>query len=74
MQLLITGMTRDGLLLIEGGRIARGVKNMRFNDSPLRVMKNIRRFGKPEPTTLHGQQVVPPVLADGFHFTSTTSF
>jgi len=74
MRLLITGMTRDGLFMVENGEIARGVKNMRFNDSPLRVIKSIRGLAKPEPTTLHGPQVVPPVLVDGFHFTSTTSF
>lgn len=74
MKLLITGMTRDGLFLIEGGRVTRGVRNMRFNDSPLSVIKKIRAMGQARPTTLHGLQVVPPMLVDEFHFTSGTSF
>ncbi len=74
MQLLITGMTRDGLFLIEGGKIVRGLRNMRFNDSPLRVFQEIRALGVPRRTALQGYMVVPPVLVEGFHFTSQTSF
>lgn len=74
MKLLITGMTRDGLFLIEDGKVTKGVRNMRFNDSPLRVLKNIRAMGRPAPTTLHGRQVVPPMVVEDFHFTSGTSF
>lgn len=74
MTLTITGMTRDGLFLIEDGKVTRGLKNMRFNDSPLRVFQSIRKLGKPAPTALHGPIVAPPVVVEGFHFTSQTSF
>ncbi len=74
MKLLITGMTRDGLFLIEGGKVVKGLRNMRFNDSPLRVFQEIRGMGVPNRTALQGRMVVPPVLVDGFHFTSQTSF
>lgn len=39
--LSLTGMTRDGLFLIENGEIAGGVKNMRFNQSIPEMLNNI---------------------------------
>ena len=30
---ILTGMTRDGTFLIENGRLTRGVRNLRFNQS-----------------------------------------
>ena len=44
MTLLLTGLTRDGVFLIENGEIAGAVNNFRFNMSPLDVLKQaIRR-------------------------------
>jgi predicted Zn-dependent protease len=74
MSLTITGMTRDGLFLIEDGKITKGLKNMRFNDSPLSVFQSITRFGQSKATALHGPMLAPTVVVDGFHFTSQTSF
>ena len=39
--LLYTGMTRDGVFLVENGEIVRPVNNFRWNDSPLRVFENV---------------------------------
>jgi predicted Zn-dependent protease len=39
--LLFTGLTRDGLFLIEKGKVTRAVKNMRWNDSPIVAFNNI---------------------------------
>jgi predicted Zn-dependent protease len=39
--LLITGLTRDGLFLIENGAVTRPVKNMRWNESPIVAFNNI---------------------------------
>jgi predicted Zn-dependent protease len=39
--LLFTGLTRDGLFLIEKGKITRPVKNMRWNESPIVAFNNI---------------------------------
>jgi predicted Zn-dependent protease len=39
--LLLTGLTRDGLFLIEKGKITRPVKNMRWNESPVMALNNI---------------------------------
>ena len=42
---LMTGMTRDGLLRIRRGRIAGGVKNLRFTDSMLGVFSRVTGIG-----------------------------
>ena len=39
--LLLTGLTRDGLFLIEKGKVTRAVKNMRWNESPIVALNNI---------------------------------
>jgi predicted Zn-dependent protease len=39
--LLLTGLTRDGVFLIEKGKITRPVKNMRWNESPVVALNNI---------------------------------
>lgn len=39
--ILVTGLTRDGLYLIEKGKITRPVKNMRWNESPIVAFNNI---------------------------------
>lgn len=72
MQLLLTGMTRDGVYRIQNGRVTHAVKNLRFNESPLVVLKNVRLLG--EPQRVEGNMLVPPVVVDGFTFTSTTTF
>lgn len=69
--LLITGMTRDGTFWIEDGRIRHGIRNMRFNQSLVDLLRSVRVLGRPEYAV---PAVVPPVVADGFHFTSVTSF
>lgn len=37
---LLTGLTRDGTFLIENGIITSPVKNFRFNESPIAMLKN----------------------------------
>jgi predicted Zn-dependent protease len=39
--LLVTGLTRDGLFLIEKGKVTRPVKNMRWNESPIFALNNL---------------------------------
>jgi predicted Zn-dependent protease len=39
--LLLTGLTRDGVFWIEDGKIAYPIKNFRWNNSPVQVLKNI---------------------------------
>ena len=46
--LLFTGLTRDGLFLIEKGKVTRPVKNMRWNESPIVAFNNIEAMTAPE--------------------------
>jgi predicted Zn-dependent protease len=39
--ILLTGLTRDGLFLIEKGQVTRPIKNMRWNESPIVAFNNI---------------------------------
>jgi predicted Zn-dependent protease len=74
--LLNTGMTRDGLFLIENGEIAGPVQNFRWNMSPIVGYNNITGVGKPVP--IHtgesydgpGTALVPPVRIEDFLMTS----
>jgi predicted Zn-dependent protease len=76
--LLNTGMTRDGLFLIENGEIAGPVQNFRWNMSPLVGYSNISGIGQPVP--IHtgesydgpGTALVPPVRIEDFFMTSVS--
>ncbi len=74
MTLLHTGMTRDGLFLIENGKVKCGVKHMRFNESPLRMLSQVEMLGRPTPVSMHGRAIVPPIKVAQFQFTSGTTF
>ena len=46
--LLLSTVTRDGLWLIEKGKVTFPVKNMRVLDSPLFYTNNVLQLGTPE--------------------------
>ncbi|MEO8513062.1 MAG: TldD/PmbA family protein [Ignavibacteria bacterium] len=46
--MLLTGLTRDGVFEIKNGKITRPVKNFRFNESPMNILKNIITLGSSE--------------------------
>jgi predicted Zn-dependent protease len=76
--LLNTGMTRDGLFLIENGEIAGPVQNFRWNMSPLVGFNNLTAVGKPVPIHMGesydgpGTALVPPVKMEDFYMTSVS--
>jgi predicted Zn-dependent protease len=78
LTLLNTGMTRDGLFLIENGEIAGPVQNFRWNMSPLVGFANISAVGKSVP--IHtgeaydgpGTALVPPIRIEDFYMTSVS--
>jgi len=39
--ILVTGLTRDGVFMIERGKVTRPVKNMRWNESPIVAFNNL---------------------------------
>jgi predicted Zn-dependent protease len=66
-----TGVTRDGLWLIEHGKIKKAVKNMRFSDSPLFVFNNVEQLGAPmQVFSPSAPAIVPTVKARDFNFIS----
>ena len=72
---IVTGMTRDGTFLIEHGRIAGGVHNLRFNQSILEALRHATFANDQHRTSQYDfSAVVPTVKIDGFNFTSTTEF
>ncbi len=72
---ILTGMTRDGTFLIEGGQIRGGVNNMRFNQSILEALGECEFARDAARTSGHGYEtIVPAVKIEGFRFTSTTDF
>jgi predicted Zn-dependent protease len=46
--ILLTGLTRDGLFLIENGKVTRPVRNMRWNESPVVALNNVDAMTAPE--------------------------
>jgi len=48
--LLVTGLTRDGVYLIEDGQVRGVVNNFRFNESPVDLLGRIIEVGATEPT------------------------
>ena len=65
----VTGMTRDGTFLIENGKIAYPIKNLRFNQSLPEMLKNISAVGKVKRC---GSSIIPACKVDTFHFSSVT--
>ncbi|MFT2014516.1 metallopeptidase TldD-related protein [Streptomyces sp. 796.1] len=48
--LLLTGLTRDGVYLVEGGEVTGEVNNFRFNESPVDLLSRASEVGRTEPT------------------------
>ena len=73
---IFTGMTRDGTFLIEGGKVAAGVRNFRFNQNLMELLSNVEALSAPVRTS--GEEafdmVVPALKARNFNFTETTRF
>jgi len=49
-RLLLTGLTRDGVYLIENGEVVGAVNNFRFNESPIELLGRITEIGAAELT------------------------
>ena len=72
--LQLTGLTRDGLFLIEKGQVTAPVMNFRFNESPVRMLQNVKMLGRPVRTvgSEGGSMVAPPLVAAEFMFSSVS--
>jgi predicted Zn-dependent protease len=49
-RLLLTGLTRDGVYLVEDGEVVGAVNNFRFNESPIELLNRISEIGVAELT------------------------
>jgi predicted Zn-dependent protease len=71
---IVTGMTRDGTFLVEGGRIVGPVRNLRFTQSYLDAMAGTVAVARERKTLkgFLGGVVVPAVRLESWSFTGTT--
>lgn len=73
---ILTGMTRDGTFLVEGGKVRHGLLNFRFNQSLIEMLNNVETMGKA--VRASGEEafdmVVPAMKIRGFNFTEVTKF
>jgi predicted Zn-dependent protease len=67
----LTGLTRDGLFLIENGKVTDPVVNFRFNESPVHLLQNVLAMGRPV-RTRGGESgmIAPALVVKDFPFTS----
>jgi predicted Zn-dependent protease len=65
--LQLTGLTRDGVWLIENGKLAGSIANFRFNESPAVLLENVLGM---TPAVRSGNSVIPAVKAAKFTFSS----
>ncbi|MBI4459587.1 MAG: TldD/PmbA family protein, partial [Acidobacteria bacterium] len=73
---ILTGMTRDGTFYVEDGKIQSGIRNFRFNESLMDMLRCAEMLGVPERAS--GEEsfpmVVPALKVASFHFTEVTKF
>jgi predicted Zn-dependent protease len=77
---VITGMTRDGLFLIENGEVKGALRNMRFTESILEILGRLDGISKERRLVSGGMLLglgsclVPSIKVKDFNFTGVTEF
>jgi PmbA protein len=72
---ILTGMTRDGTFLIEDGKLTRGVRNLRFNQSLVDALETCAFSNDQQRTGGYSYALVTPAVKfDRFNFASTTDY
>ncbi len=73
---MLTGMTRDGTFLVEGGKVRHGIRNFRFNQSIIEMLNSVEAMS--HAARASGEEsfdmVVPAMKVRGFNFTEVTKF
>jgi PmbA protein len=71
---IITGMTRDGTFLVEGGKIVGPVRNLRYTQSYLEALAGVSAVSRERKAIkgFLGAAVVPALRIDGWTFTGVT--
>ncbi len=76
--LLLTGLTRDGVYLVENGEVVGAVNNFRFNESPVAMLGRLLEVGATGPTLPRewgdwfNRAAMPPVRVEGFNMSSVS--
>lgn len=76
--LLLTGLTRDGVYLVEGGQVVGAVNNFRFNESPVDLLGRIAEVGRTEPTLPREwsdwftRTAMPPIRVGDFNMSTVS--
>jgi predicted Zn-dependent protease len=76
--LLLTGLTRDGVYLVENGAVRGAVNNFRFNESPVALLGRITEVGRTVPTLPREwadwftRAAMPPVRVPDFNMSTVS--
>jgi len=72
--LQLTGLTRDGVFLVEKGKVTDPVTNYRWNESPVRVLQNTKKLTQPlrSQGAETGASIVPAILVTDFNLASVS--
>ncbi|MFK0295708.1 metallopeptidase TldD-related protein [Streptomyces sp. NPDC090442] len=76
--LLLTGLTRDGVYLVEGGEVVGAVNNFRFNESPVDLLGRAVAAGRTERTLSREwgdsfpRTAMPPLRVPDFNMSSVS--
>jgi predicted Zn-dependent protease len=77
-RLLLTGLTRDGVYLIEDGEVVGAVNNFRFNESPIELLNRITEIGVAELTLCRewndyfNRTIMPAVRVPDFNMSTVS--
>jgi predicted Zn-dependent protease len=63
----LTGLTRDGVFMIENGKVAYPVMNLRWNESPANVLSNVEMLSRSKRID---NAILPAMKVREFNFTS----
>jgi predicted Zn-dependent protease len=76
--LLLTGLTRDGVYLVENGEVTGAVNNFRFNESPVDLLGRFTAAGATVPSfsrewgDYFSRTATPPLLVPDFNMSSVS--
>lgn len=76
--LLVTGLTRDGVYLVEGGEVVGAVNNFRFNQSPVDLLAHAAEAGRSERALSRewgewlNRTAMPPLRVADFNMSSVS--
>ena len=72
--LQLTGLTRDGVFLVENGKVTDPVTNYRWNESPVRVLQNTKKLTQPVRAqgAEAGASIVPAMVVADFNLASVS--